>query len=270
MTGTTKVQLDASEVKALFEQVGAPAESVDSFVEIFESAVATNTAAQVEILVAEKVAELEAKAEEHINFLNEKSEEHKTLVAQEADAKLTAYMEHFAAEFAEEHKPVIESNIKASMFTSLMEGMSKLFAEHNLALSDEQTDVLAVTESKLAETQTALAGVQEQVIELTRQINEGKRTDIIAAAVAELTESQAEKVRDLVADIAFSEAFEGKVKRVVEAIAVGSSTPAKPATTDVVTDVNETTDVNNTDAKVLTPLMESYLTSARSQARTLR
>ena len=262
MTGTTKVQLDASEVKALFEQVGAPAESVDSFVEIFESAVATNTAAQVEILVAEKVAELEAKAEEHINFLNEKSEEHKTLVAQEADAKLTAYMEHFAAEFAEEHKPVIESNIKSSMFTSLMEGMQKLFAEHNLALSDEQTDVLAVTESKLAETQTALAGVQEQVIELTRQINEGKRADIIAAAVAE-------QVRDLVSDIAFTEAFEGKVKRVVEAIAVGTPA-AKPATTDVVTDVSETTDVNTPEAKGLTPLMESYLTSARSQARTLR
>lgn len=266
---TQKVQLDATEVKALFEQVGAPADTIDSFVEIFESAVATNTAAQVEIALAEKVSELEAKSEEHINFLNEKAEEHKVLVQQEADAKLTAYMEHFATEFAEEHKPVIESNIKASMFGSLIEGMQKLLGEHNITLDESKVDVLADTEAKLVEAQAALTSVQEQVIELTRQINEGKRADIIAAAVAELTESQAEKVRDLVSDITFTEAFEGKVKKVVEAISVGS-TAAKPAVSDAETDINENTNVNTPAAPAISPLMASYLDSARSQAKALR
>ncbi|MND22598.1 hypothetical protein D3C80_129800 [compost metagenome] len=269
MTGTTKVQLDATEVKALFEQVGAPADAIDSFVEIFESAVATNTAAQVEIALAEKVADLEAKAEAHITFLNEKSEEHKVLIEQEADAKLTAYMEHFAAEFVAENKPVIESNIKSTMFTSLMEGMQKLFVEHNLALSDEQTDVLAVTESKLTETQTALSEVQNQVIELTKVINEGKRSDIIDSAVEKLTESQAEKVRELVADIAFSEAFEGKVQRVVEAFS--NITPViKPETTDVVTEVTNPDALNTPEAKQVTPAMSSYLQAAGKQATKFR
>lgn len=269
MTGTTKVQLDATEVKALFEQVGAPADAIDSFVEIFESAVATNTAAQVEIALAEKVSELEAKAEAHITFLNEKSEEHKTLIEQEADAKLTAYMEHFAAEFVEDNKPVIESNIKSTMFTSLMEGMQKLFVEHNLALSDEQTDVLAVTESKLVETQTALSDVQSQVIALTQTINEGKRVEIIDTAVAKLTESQAEKVRELVSDIAFSDLFEAKVQRVVEAF---SNVPAvKPSeTTDVVTEVTNPDALNTPEAKQVSPAMDLYIKAAGSQAKKFR
>lgn len=261
---TQKVQLDATEIKALFEQVGAPADTVDSFVEIFEKAVETNTAAQVEIALAEKVAELEAKAEEHITHLNEKADEYKALVAQESDAKLTAYMEHFATEFAEEHKPVIESNIKASMFSTLIEGMQKVLADHNIALDETKVDVLADAEKQLAEAQAALAGTQEQVIDLTRQINESKRADIITAAVAELTESQAEKVRDLVSDITFTDAFEGKVKRVVEAIAVGSTT--KPVTTEVETEINEGAPV--TTGKT-SPLMTSYLTAARSQATKL-
>ena len=269
MTGTTKVQLDATEVKALFEQVGAPADSIDSFIEMFESAVATNTAAQVEIALAEKVTELEAKAEAHITFLNEKSEEHKALIEKEADAKLTAYMEHFAAEFVEDNKPVIESNIKSTMFTSLMEGMQKLFVEHNLALSDEQTDVLAVTESKLVEAQTALSEVQAQVIELTKTINEGKRVEIIDAAVEKLTESQAEKVRELVSDIPFSDLFESKVKRVVEAFASTSTT--KTDTTDVVTDVESVNESVNKDAKpALSPAMASYLSASKSQAQKLK
>ena len=269
MTGTTKVQLDATEVKALFEQVGAPADSIDSFIEIFESAVTTNTAAQVEIALAEKVADLEAKAEAHITFLTEKSEEHKVLIEQEADAKLTAYMEHFAAEFVEDNKPVIESNIKSTMFTSLMEGMQKLFVEHNLALTDEQTDVLAVTESKLVETQTALSDVQSQVIALTQTINEGKRQEIITGAVEKLTESQAEKVRELVADIPFSDLFESKVQRVVEAFAIGA--PVKPATTDVQTEVEPVNEALNTpEGKQVTPAMSSYLQAAGKQATKFR
>lgn len=268
MTGTTKVQLDATEVKALFEQVGAPADSIDSFIEMFESAVTTNTAAQVEIALAEKVADLESKAEAHITFLNEKSEEHKVLIEQEADAKLTAYMEHFAAEFVEDNKPVIESNIKSTMFTSLMEGMQKLFVEHNLALSDEQTDVLAVTESKLTETQTALSDVQSQVIELTKTINEGKRIVIIDAAVEKLTESQAEKVRELVSDIAFSDLFESKVQRVVDAF---SSAPVvKPDTTDVVTEVTNPDALNTPEAKQVSPAMSMYIGAASSQAKKFR
>lgn len=266
MTGTTKVQLDATEVKALFEQVGAPADSIDSFIEMFESAVATNTAAQVEIALAEKVSELEAKSEAHIAFLNEKSEEHKVLIEQEADAKLTSYMEHFAAEFVEDNKPVIESNIKSAMFTSLMEGMQKLFTEHNLKVSDEQTDVLAVTESKLVETQTALSEVQAQVIALTQTINEGKRAEIIDTAVAKLTESQAEKVRELVADIAFSELFESKVARVVEAF---SNVPAvKPAITDV-PEQPIVEGVNTPSKPAMSPAMASYLAAGKQQAQKL-
>ena len=49
--------LNTEEVKALFEGVGAPAEKLDEFVEVFNAAVTAQTNARVEVLVAEKVAE---------------------------------------------------------------------------------------------------------------------------------------------------------------------------------------------------------------------
>lgn len=264
MTGTAKVQLDATEVRNLFEQVGAPAETVDSFVEIFESAVATQVASQVEVQLAEKVAELEQKHEQHINELNEKAEEYKGLILQEHEAKLNSYIEHFATQFADENKPVIESNVRANMFESLMTGMIALLKEHNIELGEDKVDVLAVAESKLSETETALAESQAQVIELTRQINEGKREEIIAAAVADLTESQVEKVRGLLSDVVYTENFADKVQRVVEALAKPAT--VKTETTEVNTEVTETiVESAPADAR-----MASYLAAAKGKASRFR
>lgn len=257
--------LSTEEVKALFEGVGAPAEKLDDFVETFNAAVAAQTNARVEVLVAEKTAEMETKTQEHIAFLNEKAEEYKTLIREEQEAKLDAYIKHFAEEFVADNKPVVESNVKASLFSSLMGDLIQVFEAHNIKLSDEGKDVLAVTEAELATVKTTLAESQAQVIELTRQINEGKKADILAAAVSELTESQAEKVRELAADIVFSEAYADKVQRIVEAIAKPAST--KSETTDVVT---ESAKPDQTPEKSVSPLMKSYLDAAKGKSEKLR
>lgn len=254
--------LNPEEVKALFEGVGAPAEKLDEFVEVFNAAVTAQTNARVEVLVAEKVAELEAKTETHTNFLNEKAEEYKVLVKEEMDAKLDAYIKHFAEEYVADNKPVIESNVKASMFSSLMGDLIKVFESHNVKLSDEGKDVLAVAEAELATTKTALAEAQALAIELKTQINESKKADIMAVAVGNLTESQAEKVRELAADLIYSEAYADKVQRIVEAIATKTTTTT-PATTDVVT---EGANVDPEAKPQVSSTMQSYLDAAKGKA----
>ncbi|MNT68212.1 hypothetical protein D3C72_2064240 [compost metagenome] len=73
----------------------------------------------------------------------------------------------------------------------------------------------------------------------------------------------------MVADIAFSEAFEGKVQRVVEAFS--NITPViKPETTDVVTEVTNPDALNTPEAKQVTPAMSSYLQAAGKQATKFR
>jgi len=230
--------LNTDEVKALFESVGAPADKIDDFVEVFNAAVAAQTKAGVDALVEAKVTELEAKAVEHTNFLNEKAEEYKVLVKEEMSAKVDAYVKHFAEEFVADNKPVIESNVKAAMFSSLMGDIVGVMENYNIKLSDDQKDVLGIAESELAAVKATLAESQAKVIELAAAISESKKADILDAAVADLVESQAEKVRELASDIVFSDKYAEKVKRIVEAIA---SKPAAPAAdkTDVVTEVKE-------------------------------
>lgn len=257
--------LNVDEVKSLFESVGAPAEKIEGFVEMFEAAVSAQVEARVEVLVAEKAAELEAKSEAHLTHLNEKSEEFKLKLEEDMSAKVDAYIKHFAEEFVADNKPVVESNVKSAMFSSLMADLINVFESHNIKLSDEGKDVLAVTEAELAATKGALSESQAQVIELTRQINEGKKADILSAATAELTESQAEKVRELAGELVYSETYADKVARIVEAIAV--KTPAVPKeTSEVVTESEESAPVE----KPKSGLMSAYLDAAKLQAQKFR
>lgn len=256
--------LNTDEVKALFESVGAPADKIDDFVEVFNAAVAAQTKAGVDSLVEAKVTELEAKALEHTNFLNEKAEEYKVLVKEEMEAKVDAYVKHFAEEFVADNKPVVESNVKAALFSSLMAELIGVFENHNIKLSDEQKDVLSIAEAELVTVKETLAESQAKVIELSKTISESKKTDILDAAVADLTESQAEKVRELASDLIFSEAYEAKVKRIVEAIA---SKPAAPAAdkTDVVTESAPLVE----EKPAVSSHMQSYLDAAKGQSRRL-
>lgn len=260
--------LNKEEVKSLFESVGAPAEKIEDFVEMFEAAVTAQVDARVEVLVAEKAAELEAKTEAHLTHLNEKAEEFKLHLEGEMSAKVDSYIQHFAEEFVADNKPVVESNVKAALFSSLMGDLIQVFETHNIKLSDEGKDVLAVTEADLATAKTALSEAQAQVIELTRQINEGKKADILAAATSELTESQAEKVRELAADIVFGDTYAEKVQRIAEAIVTGSKATAPKETTDVVTESEQ--DQKPEDKPASKGMMSAYLTAAKGQAKQFR
>lgn len=260
--GAPTTLLEKQEIAALFEGVGAPADKVESFVEIFESAVS----AQVQTIAEAKAKELEEKNEAHVTFLNEKAEEYVQLIKEEQEAKIDAYTKHFAEEFIAENKPTIESNVKASLFESLIGDVLKLVENYNIEISDEKADLNKTLEEKVAQLEAALLESQNKVVALTAEINEGKKATAISEAVADLAESQAEKVRELVEEITYNDAFAEKLQKIVEAIAK----PATPAATPKADDLVENLDTPAPKEPVVDSLMASYLTAAKSTGKFLQ
>lgn len=141
---------------------------------VFEAAV--NEAATVKI--NEAVAELEEQFEEQLS-------ESISEAMDEIVENLDSYLDYVVKEWMEENSVAIESGIKVEMAESLMDGLKELFAEHNIEIDDETVDVVA--------------GLEEQVQELTDQANEAINENI----------ELAKEIASLKADIVFEEISEG-------------------------------------------------------------
>ena len=104
------------------------------------------------------------------------------------------------------------------------------------------------------------------MVALTAELNEGKKATAISAAVADLAESQAEKVRELVEEITYNDAFAEKLQKIVEAIAKPATPAAQPKADDLVENVDNPAPTE----PVVSGLMASYLTAAKTSGKFLQ
>jgi hypothetical protein len=86
---------------------------------------------------------------------------------------------------------------------------------------------------------------------MTEELESFKRNEVIREATKDLAETQIEKLKNLVADIDFSDDFASKVATVKE------SYFNKPATTEVVTEEDDTFEVETSD------VMGKYLSAIK-------
>lgn len=254
-TNGAPVIWDKQEIANLFEQVGAPADKVENFVEIFESAVA----AQVNALTEAKTLELEAVSDEHIKFLNEKAEDYVELIREDYQGKIASYADHFAREFAETHKPQLESNIKANLFESLMNDVLSLVENYNIKLTDQEVDVVESLNVDLQDLKEDLSKSQNSVIALTDELNEMRKTAVIATATSDLTESQAERVKELAEEISYSPEFGDKVQRIIMAISATNPSQRPANLHEHIEAPDQKQPVQGIDQR-----MASYLTAAKN------
>lgn len=153
---------------------------------VFEAAV--NEAATVKI--NEAVAELEEQFEEQLS-------ESISEAMDEIVENLDSYLDYVVNEWMEENAVAIESGIKVEMAESLMDGLKELFAEHNIEIDDETVDVVAGLEEQVEELTDQANQVINENIELAKEIASLK-AEIVFEEVSEgLTVSQKERLKTL-------------------------------------------------------------------------
>ncbi|UJB55345.1 prohead assembly (scaffolding) protein [Enterobacter phage vB_EcRAM-01] len=244
----------------LKEQLLAEAQNLDTPVEldsIFESVELSDDAKANFTTVFEQAVKAGALklAESHITQIAERSDELvEAQVAEktgEIENKLyedaNKYFDHIAQEWLSENKEAVSRDIKADLFESLVMGMKELFVEHNVVIPEAQVDVVAELEDELTENQQEVKRLFEANQAQAKEIANMKRDTIVSEKTKDLTESQVEKVQNLIEGLEYSDKFESKLTAIVEMVAtkaektVEESANTQTTTKDDFVPVNENT-----------------------------
>jgi hypothetical protein len=161
-------------IASMFEGVDLSEEFKSKVSLVFETAVREATKAKVEEATSALEEQFQTELEESVSQAIEEIVEN-----------LDSYLDYVVKEWMEENEVAIESGVKVEMAESLMDGLRDLFSEHNINIDEETVDVVA--------------GLEEQVLEITNQANEAINENI------ELTK----QIASLKAEIVFEEVSEG-------------------------------------------------------------
>lgn len=196
--------------KTVGESVNAMFEGSDLSEEFKEKATVIFEAA-----VAEKLQEEVARLEEEYNA---KLEEEVATISEQMTEKVDSYLDYVVKEWMEENKVAIDRGIRMEVMESFMEGLHNLFLEHNINVPEEEIDVVADMVEELEAKDAALNESINKTIELTNEIESMKAKSILEGYTKGLTETQAEKLRNLAENVEFADSaeFDHKVKIIKE------------------------------------------------------
>lgn len=169
----------------------------------------------LEAAVTSIVAEERAKLEEDFESKVDTAVEERATALEETVSK---YMDYAVSEYMEENKIAIESGLKLEMATNFMQGMKDLFVEHNVEVPAGAEDLVASHEAMITDLEAKLNESTDKVIELTNQLDDTARGDIVAVVSEGLTDTQKEKFNSLVEGLEASnlEVYKTKVETIRE------------------------------------------------------
>jgi hypothetical protein len=164
---------------------------------IFETAVIARA-----IMVAEKLEE----------DIIQASEEAVEEIREEIEGRVDAYLDHMVEQWMGKNEVAIESGLRTEISEEFIDGLRNLFLEHNLDIPEEKVDVVESLTAKVEQLQSQINETLNTNVELTKAINEGKKTNLIASVCEGLTATQTEKFKTLAEGVEFTTEGEYKGK----------------------------------------------------------
>jgi hypothetical protein len=230
------------DMDALFTGEELTEEFKEKATTIFESAVMVRVKEEVAHLEEEYAARLEEETAKQIEGLVE---------------QVDGYLGYIAEQWIKQNEIALENGIKSEIVESFINGMKGLFEEHYIDVPAEKYDVLADMSEAIATLEEKLDETVAQNVELTKQISESTRSQIVSEAAEGLSDVEAEKFQGLVEELSFesAETFQAKVKTLRE------SYFTKRSQTEVKSVVTDTPVEELTEEKKIDPMMARYLSA---------
>lgn len=253
------------ELDSVFESVELSPEVKANFSTVFEATVKRHAVALAESHI-QAIAE---KAEEEVEKNKEEAEEKAEKKLEETASK---YFDYLAEEWLKENTIAVDKGIKADLFESMFSGLKDLFVEHNVTIPEESVDVVAELEEALAEEQETTARLFAERNELSESVSNMKRDQMIKEAVQSLSESQKDKVQELVEGINFTDSFGSKLTSIVTMVK-GSVKDTSGAINESVINKTEddaaklnfvTEEVKEEKTAKTSPNMNAYIAASRT------
>lgn len=222
--------------------------SDESLSEGFQEKAATIFEAAVKTKVAGEIDRLEAEYTQHL-------EEETAGIRDELVEKVDGYLNYVVENWMEENRVAVENGLRTELAESFMEALKGVFTEHYIDVPESKVDMVDDLAEQVQELEEQLTKSTEDNIRLNESVSEFRRTEILAEASKDLAVTEAEKLKSLAEDVDFEDAdtFARKVATLKE------SYFAKTVTENV-----EEAEVSmNADGEEIqvSPMMEKYLTA---------
>ena len=202
-------------------------------------------------------AAIKSKLSEEIDRLEEKYNEElaEEISSTKADLveKVDSYLNYVVEQWMEDNKVAVQAGLRTEIAEKFMNNLKGLFVESYIDVPESKVDLVDELAVEVEELEDKLNESTGKIIEMTEELETFKRNEVIREASKDLAETQIEKLKNLVADFDFSDDFAQKVATVKE------SYFNKPATTEVVTEEDETFEVETSD------VMGQYLNAIKKQ-----
>lgn len=157
--------------------------------------------------IAEEIARLEKSTELYIK--------------EELVASVDKYLSAAAQEYFKENKMAVESSIRVGLAESFLKGVSSLAKTFNVDLPKGADSVVEDLQNKLKDSEARLNLEVTRRVELERDLNEKRKTEIVNDLTNNMTETQREKVLTKLVGVDFIDdnQFKTAVQSVVESYA---------------------------------------------------
>jgi hypothetical protein len=190
-------------VNALFAGEELSEEFKEKAKTIFESAVKS----QLEVEVA-KIQEYFQKS-----FVDAVEE-----LKEELSSNVDDYLNYVVEQWVSENEVAIESSLRSELTEDFIAGLRNLFAENYIDIPEEKVSVVEELSTQVSTLEDKLNEEIQKNVELTKTLNEAKKTEILNNISEGLVTTQVEKLKSLVENVQFtnSEEFSEKVKTLRE------------------------------------------------------
>ena len=147
-------------------------------------------------------SELERLDEEYAQKLAETTEE----IKNEISVKVDDYLGYVVEEWMKKNEVALEHKIKTDITEAFISGLKTLFEEHNITVPDEKFNMLEAAAQQVDELETNLNEKIAENVELTKEVGELKKHEILLDVASDLADTEVEKFVGLVENIEYEDA----------------------------------------------------------------
>ena len=201
----SEIEIDLSDdVKALVStDADLSEEFKDKAATIFETAVKTRIKEQTKILEAQFEEKLSAEKETMKEAMVE---------------KVDSYLNYVVEEWMKENELAVERGIRTEIAEDFITGLKDLFKEHYIDVPEEKYNVLDDLTNQVKDLEGKLNEQIEKNVNLTKEVNNSERTNLVAEVSADLADTEKEKFASMAENVEFDSApkFREKLETIKE------------------------------------------------------
>jgi hypothetical protein len=177
-------------------------------------------------------------------------------IKEELVEKVDGYLGYIAEQWMKQNEIALESGIKSELAESFIDGIKRVFEEHYVDVPAEKYDVLGSLEDQVGELESKLNETVNANIEMSKQIAEMQKGEVIAKLSEGLTVTETEKFESLAKEIVCEDA-ESYTKK-LETIRESYFKQAAPVAKDTVV-----TGEPSTDEQLISESVAQYASAIR-------